>query len=162
MVFNLSDFVDPSFFRDVLWSWRFRLENIGLQFHFCNIRTRLSLFSQEVSEVDVYTSRRSGSQIIRRNRIFAFFEFEQLLLYHLDLFALSLFFNALLFSLSRSLVLFEHVEIVSISSEDSLVIHNVKSLSTFFLLGNGRIEHAILSPSILVMVSYDSRLSSLK
>ena len=49
IVFNLGNFIDTSLFRNVFWSWGFRLENICLQFHFCLICFSFTLLCKEVS-----------------------------------------------------------------------------------------------------------------
>lgn len=68
VVFDLSDFVDARLLWDVLGTGRFRLENIGLQFHICLIRLGLALLGKEVSEVHLNSCRWSRSQVVRARR----------------------------------------------------------------------------------------------
>lgn len=102
IIFNLSDFINSCFLRDIFWCWGFRLENIGLQFHFCFIRFSLALFSQEISEVYLDPCRWAWSQVVRTSRILGFLELHELRLDHLDLLPLSFFFDALLLLLRGS------------------------------------------------------------
>jgi hypothetical protein len=60
----------------------------------------------------------------------------------------------LLLLLSRSQVLLQNVLIVGIAPEDTLIIHNVESLAALLFFRNGRVEHAVLGATILVLVSH--------
>lgn len=68
VVFDLSDFVDARLLGNILWTGRFRLENIGLQFHICFVRLGLALLGQEVGEVHLDARWRPGSQVVRARR----------------------------------------------------------------------------------------------
>ena len=57
IVFNLCNFIDTCLLWDVFWSWWFWHEIISLQFHFCLCRFSFSLLSQEVSQIDLNSSR---------------------------------------------------------------------------------------------------------
>lgn len=52
--------------------------------------------------------------------------------------------------------------VMGISSENSLVVHDIKSLSTFLLLWNWWVKHTVLGTSILMLTSDNLRLSSFK
>lgn len=150
MILNLSDLINTSLFRDIFWSWWFRLEHVSLQFHFCFIRFCLTLLSQEVCEINFDPSWRSRPQIIWRSSVFRFLELHELRFDHFNLLALSLFFDSLVFLLLRSQMLFKYILIMSVSSENPLIIHNIQGSSAFFLFWNRWIQHAIFSATILV------------
>ena len=139
IILNLSNLINSSFLRDVFWRWWFRLENICLQFHFCFIRFRLALFSQEVCEINLDPCRWAWSQVVGTGCILGFLEFHQLGFYHLDLLPFSFFFDALLFFLRGIQILLQDVLVVSVSSEHSLVVHNIEGLTTFLFLGDWRV-----------------------
>jgi hypothetical protein len=160
VVFNLRYLIDTCFLRDIFWSWRFRLENISLQFHFCFIWLNLALFSQEVSEVYLYTGRRPGSQVVGTSGVFRLFEFHELGLDHFDFLLFSFFFNALLFLLRGSQMLLQHILIMGVTSEYSLVVHDVKCLATFLFFWDWRVEHTILGASVFVLIPHYLGLSS--
>lgn len=100
IIFNLSNLVNSCFLRDVFWSLGFRLENIGLQFHFCFIRFGLALLSQKVCEIHLDPCRWAWSQVIGTGCILRFLEFHELGFDHLDLLPLPFFFDALLLFLA--------------------------------------------------------------
>jgi hypothetical protein len=147
----LSDLVYSRLFRDVLWSWRFRLENVSLQFHFCLICLGFTLFSQEVGQVYLNPRRRAWSQIVRRRSVLGLLEFHELRFDHLNFLLLSFFFDSLVLLLRRVQILLQNVLVVSVSSEDPLVVHNVESLAAFLLLWDGRKKHSILGSLYLCL-----------
>ena len=57
-------------------------------------------------------------------------------------------------------MLLKNVLVVSIASENSFIIHNIKSLTTSFFLWNGWEKHTIFSTSILMFAAYNLRLST--
>ena len=75
IVSDLSDFVDSSFLRDILWSWRFRKEYICLCLNSYLFRRSSTLLSEEVSQINLYPCWRSRAEIIRRGFLFLLFEF---------------------------------------------------------------------------------------
>lgn len=152
IVLDLRYLVDSRLFRNVFRSWRFRLENVSLQFHFCLIGFSLTLFSQKVGQVYLDPSWRPWSQIIRRCGVFGLFKFHQLRFYHLDFLLLSLLFDSLLLLLGRVQILLQDVLVVSVSSEDSLIIHDVESLAPFFFLWDRRVKHTVFGSTVLVLV----------
>lgn len=79
------------------------------------------------------------------------FEFEQLLFYHFDLLLLALKLDALLFLLGRRHVGFEKVGVVGVSSEDSLVVHDVAS-TTSILIFLPKGSKAVVSIRILELL----------
>lgn len=162
IVFNLSDLVDASLLWHVLWSWRFRLESVGLQFHFCLIWLYFSLFRKEVGQIDLDPSWWSRPQVIWTGCIFRLLEFHQLRFDHFDFLFLSLFLDAHLFLLGRRQFLGQDVQIVCVSAEDALVVHDVERTTAFLLLGNWRIHHAILGATILMLPSDYLRLRTFK
>ena len=152
VVFNLGYLVDSRLFWDVFWSWRFRLENVSLQFHFCFIWFGFALLSQKVGQVDLDPGRRSWSQIIRGGGIFGLFKFHQLRFDHLNFLLLSLLFDPLLLFLGGVQILLQDVLVVSVSPEDSLIVHDVESLTAFFFLRDWRVKHTVFGAPVLVLV----------
>ena len=150
MILNLSDLINTSLFRDIFWSWWFRLEDIRLQFHFCLVWFRLTLFRQKVCQIDLNSRWGSWSQIIWRSGIFRFLELHELRFNHFNLLPFTFFLDSLVFLLLRSQMLFKYILIMGVSPENSLIIHNVQCSSTFFFLGNWWVKHTILSSTILV------------
>ena len=95
VVFNLSDFIYTGLFGNVRRRRRSRHKIVRLAFNLSFLRaSRLILFSQEISEIDLNASGRTGSQVIRRDLVFGFLEFNKLALDHLDLFLFSLGLDA--------------------------------------------------------------------
>ena len=162
VVFNLSDFVDTCLLWNVFWSRWFRLEYICLQFHFCLIRFCFALFSQEIFQIYLNARRRPRSQIIWTCGILRLLELHQLRFNHFDLFLFTFFLNPLLLFLRRCDMLLKYILIVSITSEDPLIVHNVQCLAAFLFLGNRWIQHTILGTTIFVFSSYHLWLSSFK
>jgi hypothetical protein len=101
IVFNLSDLVDAGLLGHVLWSRRFRLESVCLQFHFCFIWLYFALFRQEICKIDLDSCWRTWSQVVWTRRVLRLFEFHQLRFDHLNFLLLSLLFDAHLLFLSR-------------------------------------------------------------
>ena len=93
-----------------------------------------ALLRQEVSKVNLNSGGWAWAQIIWLGLRFALFELEQLLFYHLDLLFLTLHLYSLLFLLRWRQVLFEQVRVVSVTSEDTLVVHDVESLTIVVLI----------------------------
>ena len=129
VVADLSDFVDASLLGDVLRRGWFGQEHVRLGLHIVLFRSRAALLSEEVSEVDLNAGRRAGTQIIRLRLALALLEFEQLLFYHFDLLFLPLHLYALLFLLGRRQIGLQKVCVVSVTSEDALVVHDVEGLA---------------------------------
>lgn len=153
IVLNLGDLVDTRLLWDILWRFRFLLEFVCLQFHFCFLWLLLALLCQKVSEVDINAGRWSWSQVIWACRILRLLELHQLGFDHLYLLSLTLFLDPQLLFLGWSHVLLEQMDVMSISSEDSFVEHNVESRSALLFLGNGWEEHSVLGSTVLVLVS---------
>ena len=97
-------------------------------------RLLTALLGQEVSQIDLDTRGWPGAQIVRLSLRFGFLKFEQLLFDHLDLLFLPLHFDALLFLLRRGQILVQVCQIVCVSPEHPLVIHDVESLTVVFLV----------------------------
>ncbi len=110
------------------------MEFISLRLHILLFGRRSALFRQEVGQVNFDTSGWAWSQIVRLGLRFRFLEFEQLLFNHFDLLFLALHLDALLFLLSRGHVRFQQISVVSVSTENSLVVHDVKSLTVILVL----------------------------
>ena len=134
VVADLSDFVDASLLGHVLGGRRFRQEHISLRLHIVLFRCGATLLSEEVGEVDLNSCGRSRTQIIWLSLALALLEFEQLLFYHFDLLFLPLHLYALLFLLSRRQIGLQEVRVVSVTSEDALVVHDVEGLAAIFLI----------------------------
>lgn len=162
MVLNLCDLVDTSLLGNIFWSWWFRLENISLQFHFCLVRFDLALLGKEVSEINFNSCWGTWSQIIRTGSILRLFEFHQLRFNHFDLLLLPFFFNSLLLFLGWRYVLLEYIDIMSVSSENSLIVHYIKSSAAFIFFWNSWIKHAVLGSTIFVFSSNNLGLGSFK
>lgn len=101
IVFNLSDLVDACLLGHVLWSRRFRLESVCLQFHFCFVWLDFPLLGQEIGQIDLDPCWWAWPQVVRTRCILRLFEFHQLRFDHLNFLLLSLFFDAHLLFLSR-------------------------------------------------------------
>ena len=162
IVFNLGYLVYSRLFRNIFWSWRFRLENVSLQFHFCLICFGFALFSQKVGQVYLDSSRRTWSQVIWRGRIFGLFKFHQLRFNHLNFLLLSLFFDPLLLFLRWVQILLQDVLVVSVSPEDSLIVHDVESLAALLFLWDRRIKHTVFRTTVLVLVFHNGGWCSFK
>ena len=109
------------------------MEFICLRLNVCFFRRRSSLLSQEIGEVNLDTSGWAWSQIVWLRLRFRFLEFEQLLFNHFHLLFLALHLDALLFLLSRGHVCFQQISVVSVSTENSLVVHDVESLTVILV-----------------------------
>ena len=162
IVFNLGYLVYSRLFRNIFWSWRFRLENVSLQFHFCLICFGFALFSQKVGQVYLDSSRRTWSQVIWRGRIFGLFKFHQLRFDHFNFLLLSLLFDSLLLLLRWVQILLQNVLVVSVSPEDSLIVHDVESLAAFLFLWDRRVKHTVFSAPVLVFVFHNGGWCSFK
>lgn len=162
MVLNLCDLVDTSLLGYIFWSLWFRLENISLQFHFCLIRFDLSLLGKEVGEINFNSGWGTWSQIIRACGILRLLEFHQLRFDHFNLLPLPFFFNSLLLFLGWRYVLLEYIDIMSVSSEYSLIVHYIKSSTAFIFFWNRWIKHAVLGSTIFVFSSNNLGLGSFK
>ena len=134
IVTYLGRFVNSSLLRDVLWRWRFRKEFIALCFDVTFFGHFTTLLSQEESQVNLDASWRTRAQIVRLNLRLRLLKFEQLLFDHLNLLFFAFHLDTLLLFLSWSQVLLQKVHIVSVSSEDSLIVHDVKSLTVLFFI----------------------------
>ena len=102
VILDLGYLVYSRLFRNILWSWRFRLENVSLQFHFCLICLSFTLFCQKVGQVYLNPSRRAWSQVIWRGGVFGLFKFHQLRFNHFNFLSFTLFLYTLVFLLLRS------------------------------------------------------------
>ena len=68
-------------------------------------------------------------------------------------------FDALLLLLRRSLILFEQVEVVSVSTEDSLIIHDVEGVTLVILIA---IQAVGVRFTELILPLHDSGLGTVK
>ena len=75
VVSNLSDFVDSCLLRDVLWSWRFRKENVSLSFDSRLLGRLSALLCEEVGQIDFNPGWCSRTQIIGGGLLLLLFEF---------------------------------------------------------------------------------------
>lgn len=121
----MGDFVDTRLLGDVLGRGGLGQELIRLRLHIVFFRSSTALLCEEVSEINFDTGWGSWAQIIWLHLRFRFLEFEQLLFNHLDLLFLALHLDPLLFLLRRCHVGFQKIGIVSVSTEDTLVVHDV-------------------------------------
>jgi len=162
VVLDLSDLVDASLLGYVFWSWRFRLEHVSLQFHFCFVWLHFALLCQEIRKIDLNPCWWTWSQVIRTGCIFGFFEFHQLRLDHFNFLFLTLFLDAELLFLGWGQFLAKNIQIVCISSENSLIIHDIERIPAIILLGNRRVHHAVLGATVFVLASDHLRLRTFK
>ena len=162
VVLDLSDLVDACLLGHVFWSRRFRLEDVSLQFHFCFIWLHFALLSQEIREIDLNPCWWTRSQVVRTGCIFGFFEFHQLRLDHFNFLFLTLFLNAKLLFLGWGQFLAKNIQIVCITSENSLIIHNIECIAAIFLLWNCRVHHTVFCTTVLVLASNHLRLRTFK
>jgi len=134
IVADLGHFVDARLFWHILWRRRFRKEFISLNLDIALFGLFAALLSQEVSQVDLNAGWGSWSQVVWLCLGFRLLEFKQLLFNHLNLLFLTLHLDALLFLLRRGQVLVQARQIVCVSSEDTLVIHDVEGLTVIVLV----------------------------
>ena len=134
IVTDLRNFIDTSLLRDILWRRWFRQENISLSLHSVLLRRLAALLSQEVGQIDFDTGGRPRSQVIRLRLRLRLLKFEQLLFNHLHLLLFSFHLNTLLLFLSWGQILFQKVSIVSVTTEDALVIHNIHGLTAIIFI----------------------------
>lgn len=132
IVLNLGDFVNACLLRDVLGSRRLGLEVVCLNLDLVLLGALFSLLGEEVSQVDLDARGGAGAQVVGRGLVLALLELDQLGLDHLHLLDLALSFDSYFFLLGWSHVCLYQVHIVSVASEDSLVVHNVESVSVVF------------------------------
>ena len=59
-------------------------------------------------------------------------------------------------------MLLKDVLVVGVTSEHSLVVHDVQGLTSFIFFWDWRVEHAIFGPSVFVLVSDYLGLSTFK
>jgi hypothetical protein len=59
-------------------------------------------------------------------------------------------------------MLLKDVLVVGVTSEHSLVVHDVQSLTAFIFFWDWRVHHSVLGPSVFVLVSDNLRLSTFK
>jgi hypothetical protein len=147
VVLNLCDLVDSSFLRNVRRRGRPWKEIIGLNFAINLLWLILALLSQVVGQVYLNSGSWAGSKVVRGYLIFRFFEFNELLLYHFKFALLCLRLIPKVLSLSRRQLFFQNVHSVCISSEYTLVIHNVEVFVTWDLI-------LILTGVFLVICSF--------
>ena len=102
--------------------------------HIVLFRLCAALLRKEVCEINLNTSRRSRSQIVGLRLRFALLELKQLLLDHLYLLFFPLHLDSLLLFLSRCKILLQQVGVVSVSTEDSFVVHDIHGFTTIILV----------------------------
>jgi len=130
VVLDLSDLVDAGFLGDVLRLLGFLNEVVSLSFDLRFFGCFTTLFGQEVRQVDFDSGGRQGSQLVGRLLLlFVVFVLDEGLLDHLHLLFLSLHLDALLFLLCRRQVGLEEVEVMGVSAEDTLVVHDVEGVT---------------------------------
>lgn len=135
VVFDLSVSINTSLLGHVLGSGRFRDERVSLSFYILNFSRLHPLFCQKVSQVNFNSSRRKRSKVVQILVSFlVLFVLNESLFNHLDLLLFPLHLNALLFLLSWSQVVLQQVVVVSVSTEDSFVVHDVQSTSIVFIV----------------------------
>ena len=134
VISNLGLLVNASFLRHILGRGRLGQEIVSLHFHGALLGSVAALLSQKVGEVNLDTSWGSWSQIVRLDLLLRLLKFEQLLFDHFNLLFLALHFDALLLLLGWGQVLLQQVHVVGVSSEDTLIVHNVEGLAIVFLI----------------------------
>ena len=75
VVSNLSDFVNSSLLWDVLWSWRFRKENVSLSLNRRLFGRLSALLCEEVGQIDFNPGWCSRTQVIGGGLLLLLFEF---------------------------------------------------------------------------------------
>jgi hypothetical protein len=99
VVADLRDLVDSGLLGHVLGSLWLGDEVVGLSLDVLFLGLLTALFGQEVGQVDFDAGRGTWSEVIRVLLLLLLFEFNELVLDHLDLFALALGLDASLFLL---------------------------------------------------------------
>ena len=162
VVADLCRLVNACLLGHILWRRRFRQELIGLCLHVTFFRGSPSLLGQEVCEINFDAGRGPWPQIVWLRLGLGLLEFEQLLFYHFDLLFLALHLNALLLLLGWRQVLLQKVRIVRVSSEDSLIVHDIEGLTIVILViivGVGVVGGSVLE---LLLLANDLGLGTLK
>ena len=162
IITDLGHLVNARLLWHVLGAWRFRKEFVGLDLDVVLLGLLAALLGEEVGKVNLDARGRPRAQIVRLGLRLGFLEFEQLLFDHFDLLFLTLHLDTLLFLLRRRQVLVQVLQVVRVSAEDSLVIHDVESLAVVLLViivGVGVVGGRVLE---LLFLAHHFRLSTLE
>jgi hypothetical protein len=141
VILDLGEFIDTGFLRDILGGFRSWHKNVGLALDVAFLGLIAALFGEEVGEVNLNASGWAGDQIVRGRLVLLAFVSEELGFNHFDLLALLFFLYSHFILLLSGHVSLDQVHVVSVSTEDSLIVHDVQC---FTLIGVHLIEEAIV------------------